>query len=126
MCADFVLIIMHLCFYQSLPWYVSLHLQCCVMFSAVFEVKHCYYKWKGLIDIFLYSVVDKSVLSNFLFHGLVFDSDYSIITSVPCGWQRNWLLLQHIMHLVPLALLTFWQLLQRNQLELFQKLFKGT
>ena len=48
--------------------------------------------------------------------------DKVIISGAPTGLQRNWLLLQCV---ISLSLLTFCQLVQQSQPEVFQQLITG-
>ena len=58
-------------------------------------------------------------------HGLLTEDEKNIICKMSSSHQRNQLLLQHVMHLKSLPLLSFCQLLQQKQLELFEKVVEG-
>jgi len=80
---------------------------------------------KGLIDHFLYHLDGEPILPKLHFHGLLSDDEKAIISSAPTGLQSNWLLLQCVIHLDTLAVLTFCQLVQQYQPEVFQLLMNG-
>ena len=114
---------------KSIVANITVHVKqllCHTFYILVFRHQYCYCKLKGLIDCVLYNFNTEAILPMLCSHGLLSEDDKVIISSAPTGLQSNWLLLQCVIHLNPLAVLTFCQLVQQlYQPDLVQQMFGG-